>query len=166
MTVPSVEKEGYDVWLIPYNIRMIRYADVLLMYAEVLNENGKPDQALTYLNEIRKRARNTNPLDPRRAEQAYIPPVTANTLPDITVTDQSRLREIIWRERRCELAMEGWRRDDLMRQKRFGDVMRAYALKYNTSKGANFDDSRDYLFPIPQAERDKSNGALSQNPGY
>ena len=88
------------------------------------------------------------------------------TLPDITETDQERLKEIIWKERRCELAMEGWRRDDLMRQKRFGTVMRAYATKYNTSKGANFRDDRDYLFPIPQGERDKSNNILSQNPGF
>lgn len=53
-----------------------------------------------------------------------------------------------------------------MRQKRFGTVMRAYATKYNTSKGANFRDDRDYLFPIPQGERDKSNNILSQNPGF
>ena len=44
--------------------------------------------------------------------------------------------------------------------------MRAYATKYNTSKGANFRDDRDYLFPIPQGERDKSNNILSQNPGF
>lgn len=53
-----------------------------------------------------------------------------------------------------------------MRQKRFGTVMRAYATKYNTSKGANFRDDRDYLFPIPQGERDKSNNILSQNPVF
>ena len=58
------------------------------------------------------------------------------------------------------------KRDDLMRQKRFGTVMRAYATKYNTSKGANFRDDRDYLFPIPQGERDKSNNILSQNPVF
>lgn len=166
MTVPAVEKTGFDVWMISYNIRLIRYSDVLLMYAEVLNENGKPGLALPYLNDVRERARKTNPIDPRRDQQAYIPATTTNTLPDITETDQKRLKEIIWKERRCELAMEGWRRDDLMRQKRFGTVMRAYATKYNTSKGANFRDDRDYLFPIPQGERDKSNNILSQNPGF
>ena len=166
MTVPAVEKTGFDVWMISYNIRLIRYSDVLLMYAEVLNENGKPGLALPYLNDVRERARKTNPVDPRRDQQAYIPATTTNTLPDITETDQERLKEIIWKERRCELAMEGWRRDDLMRQKRFGTVMRAYATKYNTSKGANFRDDRDYLFPIPQGERDKSNNILSQNPGF
>lgn len=166
MTVPTVEKTGFDVWMISYNIRLIRYSDVLLMYAEVLNENGKSANALNYLNEVRRRARNTNPLDPRRDKQKYVPFTTATSVPDITETNKESLKEIIWHERRCELAMEGWRRDDLMRQKRFGTVMRAYAAKYDTSKGANFRDDRDYLLPIPQGERDKSNNILTQNPGY
>ena len=166
MTVPTVDKQGCYVWMISYNIRMIRYADVLLLYAEALNENGKSSQALTYLNMVRRRARNSNPKDPRRDKQAYIPATTSTTLPDITETNQDALRQIIWHERRCELAMEGWRRDDLMRQKRFGKVMRAYASKYQTTKGAGFDDSRDYLLPVPQGEIDKSNDVLIQNPGY
>ena len=166
MTVPTVEKQGFDVWMISYNIRLIRYSDVLLMYAETLNENGKSGLALPYLNEVRGRARNTAAMDPRRDKQKYIPATTANSLLNITETNKDNLREIIWHERRCELAMEGWRRDDLMRQKRFGTVMRAYASKYNTSKGANFNDERDYLLPVPQGERDKSNDILSQNPGY
>ena len=166
MTVPTAEKKGYDVWMIPYNIRILRYADVLLMYAEALNENNKPAQALVWLNKVRERARNTNPIDPRRDKQAYVPKVSASTLPDITTTDKDALRKIIWHERRVELAMEGWRRDDLMRQKRFGTVMKAYAAKYGTMKGANFNDSRDYLLPIPQTEIDKSNQVLTQNPGY
>lgn len=41
LTVPQVEKQGYDCWMIPYNIRIIRYSDLLLLYAEALNENGK-----------------------------------------------------------------------------------------------------------------------------
>lgn len=166
MTVPTAEKQGMDVWMLSYNIRLIRYSDVLLLYAEALNENGKSSQALTYLNEVRRRARNTNPVDPRRDRQAYIPNTSSSTLADVNETNQTILREIIWHERRCELAMEGWRRDDLMRQQRFGNIMRAYAAKYNTPKGANFDDSRDYLLPIPQGERDKSNGVLTQNNGY
>lgn len=166
MTVPTKDKVGFDNWMISYNIRMIRYSDVLLLYAEALNENNKPGEALIYLNKVRARARQTPAQDPRRIKQAYIPVVTANTLKDIDVTDKTQLREIIWHERRCELAMEGWRRDDLIRQKRFGEVMRAYAEKYNTSKGRNFDDGRDYLLPIPQGERDKTNNILTQNPGY
>lgn len=166
-TVPFIEKdEGYRVYLHSYNLRVIRYADVLLLYAEALNENGNASKALTYLNMIRKRARNTSPVDPRKSYQVFIPTVTESTLPDITTTNKDELREKIWNERRCELAMEGWRREDLQRQKRFGEVMRAYAQKYNTLKGANFDDARDYLLPIPQGEIDKSNDVLSQNDGY
>jgi tetratricopeptide (TPR) repeat protein len=166
LTVPAIEKKGMDVWMISYNIRVIRYSDVLLMYAEALNEDGKSAPALIYLNQVRRRARTTNPVDPRRDRQTYIPPTTQNTLPDITETNQDKLRQIIWHERRCELAMEGWRRDDLMRQKRFGNVMRSYATKYSTIKGANFKDNRDYLLPIPQSEIDKSNNILKQNPDY
>lgn len=166
MTVPAADKAGYDVWMISYNIRLIRYADVLLLYAEALNENNKSAEALKYLNMVRQRARNTNPKDPRKDMQAYIPPTTTASLPDITVTEQKQLRDIIRHERRVELAMEGWRRDDLMRQRRFGEVMRAYAAKYNVQKGRDFKDDRDYLLPIPQGEIDKSNNVLKQNPGY
>lgn len=166
MTVPTADKQGYDVWMISYNIRMIRYADVLLLYAEALNENGKPQEALHYLNMIRQRARNTSPMDPRKDMQAYVPPTTSASLPDITTTNKDELRRAIWHERRVELAMEGWRRDDLMRQHRFGEVMRAYAAKYNVQKGRAFDDNRDYLLPIPQGEIDNSNNVLTQNPGY
>lgn len=166
MTVPRIEKQGFDVWMISYNIRLIRYADVLLLYAEALNENGKSGEALTYLNKVRQRARQTNPKDPRKDIQVHIPATTAASLPDIRTADKSSLRDIIRHERRCELAMEGWRRDDLMRQKRFGEIMRAYATKYNTEKGANFKDDRDYLLPIPQGEIDRTNGSLTQNPYY
>lgn len=146
---------------------VIRYADVLLMYAEALNENGKPADALKYLNMVRERARNSNPIDPNREKQAYIPHTnTATSLPDITTTDKTQLRQAIWKERRLELAMEGHRRFDLIRQKRFGEVMHAFATKYNTSKGKLFDDNRDYLLPIPSNEVLLSQGKLKQNPGY
>ena len=165
-TVPAVDKVGWDVWLIPYNVRFLRYADVLLLYAEALNENGKSGEALQYLNRVRKRARETDPVDPRRDIQVYIPPTTANTLPDIVTTNKDELRQIIWDERRRELAMEGWRREDLIRQKRYGEVMKAYAAKYNTTKGARFEENRDYLLPIPQAEIDRTNNIVTQNPNY
>ena len=165
--VPYYKRVGYDPWMISYNIRVIRYSDVLLLYAEALNETGSSSQALTYLNQVRKRARLSNPLDPDREKQTYVPKTnTVTSLPDIATTNQSDLRQAIWRERRCELAMEGWRRDDLMRQKRFGTVMRAFAAKYNTTKGKNFSDDRDYLLPIPQNDIDYSNGIITQNKGY
>lgn len=149
------------------NWEIIRYSDVLLMLAEALNENGKSAEALEYINAVRERARNTNPFDPKREKQAYVPPTDpATSLPDITTTNQAELRQLIWHERRLELAMEGHRRYDLVRQKRYGEVMRAYSTKYNTDKGKLFDDSRDYLMPIPDNEILLSQGKLTQNPGF
>lgn len=145
----------------------MRYADILLLYAEALNENGKAADALPHLNSVRERARNSNPVDPKRSKQAYIPPTDpATSLPDITTTDPDQLRLAIWRERRLELAMEGHRRYDLLRQERFGEVMRAYAEKYNTNKGRLFDDSRDYVLPIPTNEVLLSQGIVEQNFGF
>jgi tetratricopeptide (TPR) repeat protein len=163
----STAERGSYVSDISHNVAILRYADVLLMYAEVLNENGKSSEALTYLNKIRERARNSNPVDPKRDIQVYIPETNPlSTLPDITVTDKVQLREIIWEERRCELAMEGLRRDDLVRQKRFGEIMRAYASKYNVEKGKLFKDSKDYLLPIHIDQILLSQGTLEQNPDY
>lgn len=146
-----------------YNIRYLRYADVLLLYAEVLNENGKPSNALTYLEMVRDRARATNPVDPRRVSQVVN--ITVD-LPLITTTAKDDLRLKIWHERRVELAMEYHRRFDLIRQKRFGNVMRAYASNYQNDKGSLFNDNYHNLCPIPIEEIDRSEGIITQNPGY
>lgn len=127
----------------PGNIRLLRYADVLLMAAEVLNENGNTDQALTYLNQVRARARGTNP----------------NVLPDITERDREALRQLIWKERRVELAMEQQRWFDLIRQGRAAEVLQAVGK-------TNFTVPKNLLFPIPRLEIQVSNGILTQNPGY
>lgn len=120
--------------------RLIRYADVLLMAAEALNENGKPAEALIYLNLVRQRARQGN-----------------NTiLPDITTTNQAELRDIIFNERRYELAMEGWRFWDLVRTGRAAQVMGPLG----------FVAGKHELLPVPQSEIDISQGALIQNPNW
>ena len=165
--VPEYLRIEYYPWIISYNVRLIRYSDVLLLYAEALNENGKPAEALIYLNEVRERARMTPPKDPQRSKQTYLPPTdVATSLPDVTTTNKDSLRLAIWHERRCELGMEGWRREDLVREDRYGKVMRAFAEKYNTLKGKNFRDDRDYLLPVPQNEIDYSNGMITQNPNF
>ncbi|MEO7175054.1 MAG: RagB/SusD family nutrient uptake outer membrane protein [Saprospiraceae bacterium] len=125
----------------PGNIRIMRYSDVLLMAAEAMNENGKPTEALTYLNAVRLRARGTS----------------STILPDVTTTVQADLRAKIWHERRVELGMEQIRWFDLLRQKRAGEVMRLV--------GKNFVDNKHELLPIPQSEIDIS-GTLIQNNGY
>lgn len=126
----------------PGNINIVRYADVLLMAAEVLNENGKPTEALQYLNQVRARARRNNPF----------------ILQDIVETDQAALRELIWKERRAELAMEQLRWFDLQRQQRLIEVLQAVGKDAETGK-------HEY-FPIPQTEIDLSGGLLKQNTGY
>lgn len=127
----------------PGNIRRLRYADILLVAAEAMNENGKTQEALAFLNQVRARARGSR----------------TNVLPDITEAAPNRLREIIWHERRVELAMEQHRWFDLVRQGRAADVMRAVGKE-------NFTPGKHELLPIPQSEIDITEGALSQNPGY
>ncbi len=127
----------------PGNIRILRYADILLVAAEALNENGKPAQALQYLNQVRRRARGTNNF----------------ILPDVTTTDQAQLRERIYRERRSELAMEQHRWFDLRRWGRAATVMQALGKQF-------FVPGKHELLPIPQSEIDLTEGRLRQNPGY
>ncbi|WP_066831779.1 RagB/SusD family nutrient uptake outer membrane protein [Rufibacter ruber] len=132
----------HGLWV---NIRILRYADVVLMAAEAANELGgtaNTDDALAYLEMVRARARGNN----------------AAILPRITERDQAALRDLIRHERRIELAMEHERFYDLVRWGIAGPVLRA--------AGKNFVTGRHELMPIPQGEIDKSNGVLTQNPNY
>ena len=133
----------FGYWM---NIRILRYADVVLMYAEAANEVGGTANitaARTALNSIRLRARNGN----------------ATILPDVTTTDQATLRAAIRQERRVELGME---------HERFFDIVRwgISQASMNGAGKANFNASRDVLLPIPQTQIDLSAGVLTQNPGY
>ncbi|MFA5816340.1 MAG: RagB/SusD family nutrient uptake outer membrane protein [Bacteroidales bacterium] len=145
-----IERECYNqkVWVpgnntitqFGHNRRIIRYADVLLMAAEALNENNKPGDALVYLNKVRQRARDGNPA----------------ILPDITETGKDNLRNIILNERRHELALEGHRFWDLVRTGKAAAVFGP--LGFVAGK-------HDFL-PIPQTEIDISQGILVQNPNW
>ena len=128
----------------PGNIRILRYADVLLMMAEALNEQGLSGDALPYLNQVRTRARN---------------PYPPQIVPDVTTTDQAELRLKIWHERRVELGMEQHRWFDLLRTGRTAERMTAVGK-------TNFDANKHLLLPLPQTEIDVSGGVLEQNPGY
>jgi starch-binding outer membrane protein, SusD/RagB family len=123
-----------------HNRRLIRYADVLLIAAEALNENDKPAEALLYLNQVRERARGGN----------------INILPDITETNKNALRDVILNERRHELAMEGHRFWDLIRTGKASSVLGP--LGFVTGKHE--------LLPIPQNEIDIAQGTLTQNPNW
>lgn len=123
-----------------HNRRIIRYADVLLMAAEALNENNKPGEALIFLNQVRQRAREGN----------------ENILPDITTTDKEALRDSILLERRLELALEGHRFWDLVRTGK--------APAFLGPLG--FVEGKHELLPIPQTEIDISQGFLDQNDNW
>jgi hypothetical protein len=128
----------------------MRLGKVLLWYAEAANENGNTQAALLALNNVRKRAREGN----------------VNVLPNIVTTDKNALRLLIWQEQRVEFGQEFERFFELVRQKRAGAVMRAYAAKYATPKGAGFKDKVNEIFPIPQSEINLSAGKITQNPGF
>jgi len=123
-----------------HNRRLIRYSDVLLMAAEALNKNGKAGQALTYLNQVRERAREGN----------------TGILPDITTTNMDQLHDLIILERRYELACEGHRFWDLVRTGKAPQVLGSLG----------FVAGKHELLPIPQNEIDISQGTLSQNPNW
>ena len=123
------------------NIRLIRYADILLMHAECCCELGDAEnikEALDKLEMVRNRARGGN----------------ASVLPKVTTTDKTELMEAIRHERRIELALEFEQYFDLVRWGIAKDRIDNFAV------------GRHELFPIPQSEIDKSEGVLTQNPGY
>lgn len=133
------------------NVRILRYADVVLMYAEAANELGGAtniSNALTAVNSIRARARRDLPSS-----------APAGSLPDLNITDQSALRDAIRQERRVELAMEHERFFDIVR---WGIDLAAMQAAGKT----NYNPARDRLLPIPQQQIDLSKGVLKQNPGY
>lgn len=125
----------------PSNDRVIRYADVLLMYAEAAYHTNDEARARSLVNQVRARARGTN----------------SSILPDVTASGNVLLGAI-YHERRVELALEGHRFFDLVRSGRAGSVMRA--------QGFNFVDGVHERFPIPELEIQLSNGVITQNPGY
>ncbi len=127
------------------NVRLLRYADVVLMYAEAANEVGgaaNTTSALAALNSIRARARGGN----------------SAILPNVVTADQETLRQAIRRERRVEMGME---------YDRFFDLVRwGIAAQELQAQGKNFVVGKHELLPIPQTQIDLSKGTLTQNPGY
>ncbi len=134
------------------NYVMIRYADVLLMAAEALNELNRPAEALPLVNRIRKRARESFLNDPALRPATGTAAVPVGLLPDLANLSQGNLRDAIRKERRVELGFEFHRWFDLMR---YGKDYAQTALRDKP----NFNYDRNRYFPIPQSERD-TNKAL------
>lgn len=173
------------------NFPVLRYADVLLMYAEALNENGKTAEAGAYVNMIKERARrgsNTSMILGAPSGMNY---PTSSQPADISLAlSQDEMRDAIIQERKWELCYEGHSRTDEIRMGRLvqdvktlvnykpasGNISKesyfemfakgngAKALATPSPAGAGVSE-RDRLFPIPQVEMD-INPSLEQNPEW
>lgn len=135
---------------------IIRYAEVLLSYAEALIENGEWDHpdVTKYINEVRARV--------------AMPPVNTGVY-----NSQEKMRGLIRRERQAELAFEGQRYFDIRRWGIDEDVLNGEVYgATNPSTGEtvrvqsrNYNRSREFLWPIPEAEI-IANQNMTQNPKY
>lgn len=164
----SKRPENYNQPKVPLNHRILRYGDVLLMYAEACNETNDDASALLALNQVRNRVGLGN-----------VASVGAD------------LRKAIRTERRLELACENHRLYDIRRwtddngKRMISNIMGVDGsfVKWNTdeatadpfewenqyepsNKGITFNEARDLLFPIPLYEITMSNGSIIQNPGW
>ena len=131
------------------NWPFLRYADVLLVYAEALNELDRPGDAIRYLNEVQRRSNS----------------VLSSMGGSRALTDKTARRSAIIEERAKEFACEADRRWDLIRWGIYLDAMNAIGgtddsgvLKTRTE--------RNLLFPIPQQELNTNTQIKTNNPGW
>lgn len=148
------------------NIILLRYAEVLLTYAEAKIEDGQIDQSVyDAINEVRERP------------DVNMPPIVD------TGQTQSEMRDIVRHERKVELAFEGQRFFDIRRWEIAEDILNEnggdiYGIEYEDtdnpgeliqyiySQYRRSFASHHYLWPIPREEIDLSNNNMVQNPGY
>ena len=128
-------------WDANINFKVLRYADVLLMYAEALNEQGTTGQAATYVNQVRARV--------------GLGPVSS-------ALSQAAMRQAVLTERVRELGLEAQRWPDLGRQNLFANLaeLKAHDPDFNF-----FEAPRSALLPIPLDETNQ-NPNVRQNTGY
>jgi len=153
------------------NFPIMRFADVLLMAAEVEIEVGSLEKAREYTNMVRKRA--ANPAGyVTRADGTPAAKYVINEYPASTFATKEAARTTVRFERRLELGDEGHRFFDLVRWGVAEQVINAY-LTYEGTKlpttlgGSRFTPNQDEYLPIPQAQIDlQGKDVLKQNPGY
>ncbi|MCW3116832.1 MAG: RagB/SusD protein [Chitinophagaceae bacterium] len=126
------------------NFPVLRYADILLLYAETVNENnsGPTVDAYAAVNKVRTRAYGG---------------IAHDLTPGLS---QSDFRDSVFQERRKEFVQEANRWFDLVRNGTLVDALKNIPAKANNVSGKN------YLYPIPQVEIDLNQLLLPQNPGW
>lgn len=139
-----------NMWLSGKDIPVIRYADILLSYAECLNEIDNQNAALQYVNEVRSRAH----------------------VATWSSMSKEEFRKEIMDERMRELFAENWRRFDLIRTGTWKElVCQRNKWTARSVEAGTFVES-NMRFPIPQTELNQNtdmrteNGAMDQNEGY
>lgn len=131
------------------NRRVIIYSDVVLLYAEALNETGNRMEALEQLNSVKTVANKITNVATLYKAGTYL-----------------EMRDQIWTERRLELCHLWDRYWDIVRQGRAASILHALAAETTHMRGKNFIEGINEVFPIPQNEIDITNGVVAQNPGY
>ncbi len=144
-TIPST-KDDYEV-----NLPILRYTDVRMMYAEVLNEDGyvADGDAFKILNDVRNRA--------------GLRSLTSTDLPN-----QDAFRTAMFKERRVEFAEEFLRWFDLARSGKAQTIMNAFLNTAEEGNGMYQMKATQLIFPIPNYELqiNKDRKIMWQNPGY
>ncbi|GAB4050632.1 RagB/SusD family nutrient uptake outer membrane protein [Spirosoma litoris] len=164
LTDGSSWTDGYSA--INYNI--IRYADVLLMAAECEVEVGSLATALSYVNQIRSRAKGTTYVKTAAGANAANYQIGLYT----AFADKATARTAVQFERKLELSGEGHRFYDLVRWGTASTVLNAF-IAYESKflpvgyTGGKFTAGKDEYMPIPQTQIDsQGKSVLAQNPGY
>ncbi|MFC0513904.1 RagB/SusD family nutrient uptake outer membrane protein [Mucilaginibacter angelicae] len=139
------QADEYD-WRSGINERLMRYADVLLMYAECLNELGQTNDSYQYIQMVRNRVGLPN---------------LATVKPGMSQAD---MREQIGHERFLEFSLEGHRFDDIRRWGWLQDATKLAWLKARDPEFNTYTVGKEYL-PIPLTEV-QTNVGLVQNAGY
>lgn len=153
------------------NYHIMRYADLLLMAAEVAVENNDLPRALGYVNQVRNRAKDMTYVKEEVSDGVFEDAANYEIEPYVSFPDQAFARAAVRFERRLELAMEGHRLFDLRRWGVAPDVINTYVtneartIENFGGKAETYTPNMD-LMPIPINAIDLSGGVLEQNDGF
>ena len=141
---PEVTMKDDNDW--PVNLPILRLEDMMLMYAELLVEEGKIMEAVAYVNDIRKRA----------------------GCDEVNTVSAADALKLIKRERRIELMGEGVRWFDLVRWGEWQTEIQSLFDSYHNPDGTDKNNVKTgrYLYPIPLNQLNVTPGLYKQNEGY